>query len=129
MNTNQLTLTIKRGPLNEIVAETKIEEYRDSKDYYHKIFKEFDEETSSVLNGPKTILLRNGYLKTKEHIVKEKNGILYESPIDQSKPYCIVEVEKIRLEQFINFIPEDFKKGDIAYTIYIKSVIEHNLPT
>lgn len=123
----QLVLTIKRHWLNEIVSGRKTEEYRDSKDYYHKIFKELDQETYHVLNAPKTILLRNGYLKTKEHVVKEDNGVLYESPLDQSKPYCIIEVEKIVHEGFFDFIPENFEKGDLAYTIYIKSVIEHNL--
>lgn len=124
---NQLVLTIKKGPLQQIVKGKKVEEYRDSKEFYHKIFKELDTETFHVLNAPKTVLLRNGYLKTKEHKVKEKNGMLYESPLDQSKPYFIIEVEKIVHEGFFDFIPENFEKGDLAYTIYIKSVLEHNL--
>ena len=126
--TNQLTLTIKKEWLKKIVSGEKTKEYRNSKDYYHKIFKDFNNETFLVENAPKTILLKNEYsLKTKEYEVKEINGCSFESPIDKSTLYCIIEVEKIRHETFINVIPPEMTRGQTAYTIYIKNVLEHNL--
>jgi len=103
---DQLTLTIKLDELKKIVSGEKKEEYRDSKEFYHRIFKELD-ENYKVIDAPKTILLRAGY--------------------SLDKPYVIIEVEKIIHEQFLNFIPEDFKKGNLAYTIYINKVLETNL--
>lgn len=129
--TKQLVLMIKKPWLEKIVSGEKKEEYRESKAYYYQMFlKKFGgfDEGYWVLEPPKTLLLRCGYLKTKNHVVKEDNGVLYESPLDQSKPYCIIEVEKIRHEEFIEFIPDGFQQHDRAYTIYIKRVLEHNLP-
>jgi len=102
----QLTLTIKLVELTKIVSGLKVEEYRDSKEYYHKLFKELDSEFY-VVDPPKTIYLRAGYSKTSK--------------------YAIIEVDKIRHEGFFDNIPEGFKSGDLAYTIYIKKVLEHNL--
>lgn len=105
----QLTLTIKLEELKKIVSGQKKEEYRDSKEFYHRIFKELD-ENFYVIDAPDTILLRAGY--------------------DLKKPYAIVKVDKIRHEEFLGLtkpIPEDFQKGDLAYVIYISEVLEHNL--
>ena len=127
--TNQLNLTIKFAELKRIVSGEKKEEYRDSKKYYHDIFKKLDKD-SYVINAHTTLLLRAGYLRLKEFEVKEKNGVFFESPIDQSKKYAIIEIEKIRYEQFMGLTkppPENYKLKDIAYVIYIKSILEHNL--
>lgn len=107
MNKAELTLTIKKKWLQKIVSGEKIEEYRDSKEYYHKIFKEFDFKTFHVINPPKTIKLFVPYQK---HTF-----------------YCIIEVEKIVHEKFEIDIPEGLKMNDLVYTIYIKNVLEHNL--
>lgn len=102
----RLELTIHLSELKKIVAGTKKEEYRASKPYYHNIFKELDKEFY-VVNGPEEILLRcaNKFINF----------------------YALIEVDKIRHEGFFDDIPEGFKSGDLAYTIYIKRVKEHNL--
>lgn len=105
-----LTLTIKKKWLNEIVSGRKTEEYRDDKAYYLKLFRLVDQKTFLVKTPPKTLKLFVPYQK---HTF-----------------YCIVEVKKIRFEQFLGKtkpIPEGFKKGEKAYVIYITKVLEHNL--
>lgn len=105
-----LTLTIKKVWLEKIVSGEKKEEYRDAKEYYHRMFKELNEGAEVVKPVIKTLKLRAGYRK--------------------DSPFAIVEVDKIRYEQFFGEtkpIPDGFEKEDIAYVIYIKSVIYHNL--
>ncbi|MHA1658102.1 MAG: hypothetical protein ACTSUT_03130 [Promethearchaeota archaeon] len=132
---NQLAMTIRTIWLEKIVSGEKKEEQRESKLFYHRLFKNPKNgiglnKKSFIINPPKTILFRAGYLKTKEHTIKSKNGVFFESPINKSKKYAVVEVESIRYEQFMGLtkpIPEGFVKGDISYVIYIKSILEHNL--
>jgi len=104
-----LTLTIRLEELKRIVSGQKTAEYRDSKEYYHRIFKELDKDFF-VVDAPKTITLRAGY--------------------SNDKPFATVEVDRIRHEQFFGEtkpIPENFQKGDKAYVIYIKNILETNL--
>ena len=107
MKKADLNLTIRFAELKRIVSGEKVEEYRDSKEYYHKIFKELDETFKVIKPEIKTLKLRAGYSKNPK--------------------YAIVQVKEIVHEQFNNFIPEAFEKGDKAYTIYIEKVLEHNL--
>lgn len=102
-----LTFTIRLKELKLIVSGQKVEEYRASKEYYYKKFGELDPITCEPKKEIKTIKLH--------------------CPYKDNAPYCIIKVSKIRHEQFNNSIPENFDKGDIAFTIYIEKIIEHNL--
>jgi len=104
-----LYLTIRLNELSRIVSGEKTEEYRDNKEYYHKMFKTLDENSKVIEPEVKTIKFRGGFNYSK---------------------YAIVSVKMIRYEQFFGEtgpIPEGFEKEDIAYTIYIDKVLEHNL--
>jgi hypothetical protein len=104
-----LILKIHLVNLKRIVSGEKRNEYRDNKAYYHKKWRDLDEDFCTI-NPPKIIKLEAGYQKDCK--------------------YAIIKVEKIRYEQFFGEtkpIPEDFKYGDIAYNIYISEVLEHNL--
>jgi hypothetical protein len=105
----EITLTIHLEELKRIVSGEKKEEYRASKEYYHKMFTPIDEDYCSI-ELPETITLRCA-----------NQNINW---------YAKIKPKKIRHEQFLGItkpIPENFKHGDIAWTIFIEKVIEHNL--
>lgn len=101
----QVTLTIKLDNLKKIVSGEKNEEYRAVKQYYIHLFGPANKE--GIVNNC-------GFIK----LVCKNKSVDY---------WAIIEVKEIAHEKFVNFIPENFKKNDTAYTIYIKKVVDHNL--
>ena len=97
-----LTLTIKNVYALQIIEGTKTEEYRGSKEYYHKIF------------GKKVI---KGLCKDVPKVIKFHN---------RHNKYLIVLFKNVWYDQFNKYIPEGMKKGDRAYTLEVDQVLEHN---
>jgi len=105
-----ITLTIRKENLLKIVSGEKTREYRAAKDYYFKLFEDLYTE------GPNKGLIKNPCKRITFRCANQKMSL-----------YAIVQVKEIAFEQFVYNIPEDFKKNDIAFTIYIEKVIEHNI--
>jgi hypothetical protein len=106
---NEITLTIHLSELRKIVSGEKKEEYRAAKAYYFKLFEAID-DNAVVKNPCKTILFRCANQNINFFARVSIKEIVYEQFFGEKKP-----------------IPENFNLGDIAFTIYIDKVIEHNL--
>jgi hypothetical protein len=104
-DTEILRLRIKKENLIKIASGMKVEEYREAVRFYEKIF----------------------WDSKKKEFYPFKKIHLYLGNVSDGL-FCDLEIKMIRLEVFMNDIPEEFKKGDEAFTIYLGKIIEHNIP-
>ncbi len=109
-----LTLTINPGPPKDIINGKKVEEYRAVSLHYFQLF--CKKRTEGEFKGKYQVETPDDY--------KEINKIKLRNGYSNDRPYIIVEVKMIRIDEFINFIPEGMKKHDIRFTLYLGKILQ-----
>ena len=110
----QTELKIERKHLNKIITGEKTEDYRSLSTYH------FDKFCKKRTEGEHKGL----YFVEGPEDYKPIRHIKFMAGYSKKSPFCICEIEMIRIDKFVNFIPEGFKKGYECFTIYIKKVVE-----
>lgn len=103
------TLILNKKEFDKIISGHKVEEYRQLSDYNIKLLCKKNKEDGKYYpdENIKVIRLANGY--------------------NSNRDYVDIEISMIRIEQFNNFIPEDFKKGDKALTLYLGNITQKHI--
>lgn len=109
-----IELKIERKYLDKIVSGEKVEDYRSIKPFYFQKF--CVKRTEGEHKGEYFVSTVEDYKPIK--IIKFMAGYAKDSA------FAIVEIEKIRINTFVNFIPPQFKKGHTCFTIFINKVLE-----
>jgi hypothetical protein len=117
MKNEILTLTINAEPLKRIISGEKVEEYRSISKHYFQLFcnkrTEGEHKGKFYVSNPPEL---NDYKKIEK--IRLQNGYSLD------RPFIIIGIKMIRIEKFVNYIPESMKPGTECFTLYLGNVIE-----
>ena len=102
---------LKKEFYNEIISGKKVEEYR-----------AVSVRNALILFDCKKIIDEKG--EPGVEILQPKKIKEIRFDLGYTGNYFVIEVNKIAYEQFEDFLPEGFKKGSQAFTIYLGKIIK-----